>query len=124
MSIITIIILGIIQGVTEFLPVSSSGHVLIFSRLLNDPSSFELDVLISFGTLFAVIWYYRKRFIQILKDIVRQRNFDFALKLAVATIPAVVCGFFVAGYHRAVFAWSGYRNGNATIYWDNYDNLR
>ncbi|MCA9301182.1 undecaprenyl-diphosphatase UppP [Candidatus Nomurabacteria bacterium] len=95
MSIITIIILGIIQGVTEFLPVSSSGHVLIFSRLLNDPSSFELDVLISFGTLFAVIWYYRKRFIQILKDIVRQRNFDFALKLAVATIPAVVCGFLL-----------------------------
>jgi undecaprenyl-diphosphatase len=97
MNIITIIILGIIQGVTEFLPVSSSGHVLIFSRLLNDPSSFELDVLISFGTLFAVIWYYRKRFIQILSDIIKQRDFNLALKLSIATVPAVMCGFLLQG---------------------------
>lgn len=94
MNILTIIVLGIIQGVTEFLPVSSSGHVLIFSRLLQNPSSFEFDVLISFGTLFAVLIYYQKRFIEILTDIIKRRDLSLAFKLLVATIPAVIVGFF------------------------------
>jgi undecaprenyl-diphosphatase len=93
MSILVALILGLIQGVTEFLPVSSSGHVLIFSRLLGSPSSFEFDVLVSFGTLFAVIIYYRKRLIQIMLDIVKRRDLSLTLKLLVATIPAVVAGF-------------------------------
>jgi undecaprenyl-diphosphatase len=93
MNIISIIILGIIQGVTEFLPVSSSGHVLIFSRLLNNPSSFEFDVLVSFGTLLAVLIYYRRRFADILKDIFSRRDLSLALKLILATIPAVAVGF-------------------------------
>lgn len=93
MSIIVTLILGLIQGITEFLPVSSSGHVLIFSRLLNSPSSFEFDVLVSFGTLFAVIIYYRKRLLEIALDILRRRDFSLTLKLLVATIPAVIAGF-------------------------------
>lgn len=95
MNIITVIILGIIQGVTEFLPVSSSGHVLIFSRILGDPSSFEFDVLVSFGTLFAVLWYYRRRFLEILLDIFKRRDFNLSLKLVAATLPAVFAGFFL-----------------------------
>ena len=98
MNIITVIILGIIQGVTEFLPVSSSGHVLIFSRILNDPSSFEFDVLVSFGTLFAVLWYYRRRFYEILTDVLKQRDFNLTFKLIVATIPAVICGYFLEDF--------------------------
>jgi len=98
MDIITIVILGIIQGVTEFLPVSSSGHVLIASRLLSNPSSFEFDVLVSFGTLLAVLIYYRKRFIGIIGDIFERRDFSLALKLLVATIPAVVMGYLLQGF--------------------------
>lgn len=93
MDIFIAIVLGLIQGVTEFLPVSSSGHVLIFSRLFNNPSSFEFDVLVSFGTLLAVIIYYRKRFIGIAQDILVRRDFNLALKLIVATIPATLVGF-------------------------------
>lgn len=96
MSIIVTVILGLIQGITEFLPVSSSGHVLIMSRLLQSPSSFEFDVLVSFGTLFAVLYYYRKRFYEIIGDIVKRRDFNLAFKLIVATIPAVIVGFFFA----------------------------
>ena len=92
MSLLIALILGLIQGVTEFLPVSSSGHVLIFSRLLDSPSSFEFDVLVSFGTLFAVIIYYRKRLVEIASDIFKRRDFNLALKLIVATIPAVIAG--------------------------------
>jgi len=95
MSILVAIILGLIQGVTEFLPVSSSGHVLIFSRLLGSASSFEFDVLVSFGTLFAVIIYYRKRLIEIILDIVKRRDLRLTLKLLVATIPAVIAGFLL-----------------------------
>lgn len=98
MNIITIIILGIIQGVTEFLPVSSSGHVLIFSRILNDPSSFEFDVLVSFGTLFAVLWYYRRRFAEIIADLIKRRDLNLTLKLIISTIPAVLTGLFLQDF--------------------------
>ena len=93
MDIITTIILGIIQGVTEFLPVSSSGHVLIASRILQNPSSFEFDVLVSFGTLFAVLIYYRKRIYEIILDLIKRRDLNLTLKLIVASIPAVIVGF-------------------------------
>lgn len=98
MSILIAIILGFIQGVTEFLPVSSSGHVLIFSRILGDSSSFEFDVLVSFGTLFAVLFYYRKRFAQIIIDIFKRRDFRLASKLIIATIPAVIVGFVLQDF--------------------------
>lgn len=92
-SIIVVIILGIIQGVTEFLPVSSSGHVLIASKLFGQVGSFEFDVLVSFGTLLAVIIYYRRRIWQIITDIFKKRDLNLALKLIVASIPAVIVGF-------------------------------
>lgn len=91
-SVIVVIILGIIQGVTEFLPVSSSGHVLIVSKLLGDIGSFEFDVLVSFGTVLAVVLYYRKRLLQIARDIIKKRDFRLLLMLIVATIPAVLAG--------------------------------
>ncbi len=98
MSILIVVILGLIQGITEFLPVSSSGHVLIFSRILNNPSSFEFDVLVSFGTLLAVIIYYRRRFLEIILDIVKRRDISLTLKLIVATIPAVMVGFVLQDF--------------------------
>lgn len=93
MSLLIALILGLIQGITEFLPVSSSGHVLIFSRIFNSPSSFEFDVLVSFGTLLAVLIYYRTRFIEIISDVFKRKDLNLTLKLIVATIPAVIVGF-------------------------------
>lgn len=95
MNMITIIILGIIQGITEFLPVSSSGHVLIFSKLLQNPSSFEFDVLVSFGTLFAVLIYFRRIFLGIIMDVIKRRDFNLVTKLVVTTTPAVIVGFLL-----------------------------
>lgn len=54
--------LGIVQGITEFLPVSSSGHLAVFQSLFgmeNPDSNLVLDVLLHFGTLLAVVWYFR-----------------------------------------------------------------
>lgn len=60
MSIIHAILLGIIQGLTEFLPISSSGHLVIFQRLMQFDKSFEIlfDVTVHVGTLGAVVIYY------------------------------------------------------------------
>ena len=73
MTIFQAIILGIIQGLTEFLPISSSAHLVILPFLLNwslpQDQVFPFDVLVQLGTLIAVIIYFRKdlwKIIQIL----------------------------------------------------------
>lgn len=92
MSIIDAIILGLVQGVTEFIPVSSSGHLAITSHLLGVGSAFEFDVLLNFGTLFALVIFYRKRLGLIIKRIVIDRQWTLASKIIIATIPAVFFG--------------------------------
>lgn len=71
MSYFQAIILGIVQGLTEFLPVSSSGHLVLVPFLLNwnlDPQkAFLFDVLVQLGTLVAVFVYFRQDLLDILK---------------------------------------------------------
>lgn len=62
------VILGLIQGLTEFLPVSSSGHLVIFQKLLNVPSSIPFDITVHLATLLAVIIYFRRDLIEIIKQ--------------------------------------------------------
>ncbi|MDG2051029.1 MAG: undecaprenyl-diphosphate phosphatase [Myxococcota bacterium] len=88
--------LGIVQGLTEFFPVSSSGHLVIFQDLLGiDPEGgllFEISVHVA--TLVAILVYYRGRVAELLAGVVRfdQPSIDYALKLGLATIPAVAVG--------------------------------
>ena len=80
------IILGIIEGLTEFLPVSSTAHLIIGEYLLKIPSSNFLNFLtifIQLGAILAVLALYWKRFFQ---------SLDFYFKLLVAFIPAVILG--------------------------------
>ena len=69
MTYLQALILGIVQGITEFLPISSSGHLVIIPYLLGwnlpEEQVFPFDVLVQFSTLFAVLIYYRKDIIQI-----------------------------------------------------------
>lgn len=63
MSIFEAIILGILQGLTEFLPISSSGHLVLFSKIFNIENGFVFfSVILHVATLFAVFIYYRKKF--------------------------------------------------------------
>jgi undecaprenyl-diphosphatase len=92
MDILHAIIIAIVEGITEFLPVSSTGHMIITQKLLGiEPDSFVklFTVNIQFGAILSVIILYWKRFFQ---------TFDFYLKLFVAFLPAAIIGFLLSNY--------------------------
>ncbi|MFC1653538.1 undecaprenyl-diphosphate phosphatase [Patescibacteria group bacterium] len=97
MSILTGIALGIIQGVTEFLPVSSSGHLVIFQIILGikEPPIF-FDVLVHIATLFAVLIYFRKSILKIDKKTIGL--------IIIGTIPAVVVGLAIKPIIESIFS--------------------
>lgn len=90
MNIFQVIILAIIEGLTEFLPVSSTGHMIIGSSLMGIQSNEFVKlftVVIQLGTILSVVVLYFKRFFQ---------SFDFYFKLLVAFIPAIVFGVLLS----------------------------
>jgi undecaprenyl-diphosphatase len=92
MDIFQAIIIAIVEGITEFLPVSSTGHMIITQKLLGiEPDSFVklFTVNIQFGAILSVIILYWKRFFQ---------TFDFYLKLFIAFLPAAFLGFLFSAY--------------------------
>lgn len=95
MSIIDAIVLGLVQGVTEFIPISSSGHLVITSHLLGVGNAFTFDVLLNFGSLMALIIFYRNRIWSIIKRGFYGKEWLLLTKIIVATIPAVVIGIFL-----------------------------
>ena len=83
-----IIFLSIIQGVTEFLPISSSAHLILFSNYFNfNNQSLTLDVSLHLGSLLAIIFYFKKD----LLDMANNKNLF--LKILISSIPVVVFGF-------------------------------
>lgn len=92
MSTAEAIIIAIVEGLTEFLPVSSTGHMIITERILGvQPNDFTklFTVGIQLGAILAVIVLYRKKFLAPLKT----SKFNFYLKLAAAVMPALLLGF-------------------------------
>ena len=79
MNLIEAIILGIVQGLTEFLPISSSGHLALMEEALGfsqESSTIEFDLLLHFSTLLAVILYFRKRLISLFLSVFRTGDTD------------------------------------------------
>ena len=102
MNIFEAITLGLTQGLTEFIPVSSSGHLEIIQRLLDGggrAEDFHLFLeLINFGTLLALLWYYRKRIAKILNDIFKKHDWFMAINLLLTSIPAGVIGVLLSKF--------------------------
>jgi len=90
------IILGLVQGLTEFIPVSSSGHLVIASQLLHVQNAFTFDTLLNFGTLLALIIYYRKRIWSLIVRVLKGKDLRLAAQIITATIPAVLVGFVLS----------------------------
>jgi undecaprenyl-diphosphatase len=97
-------LLGIIQGLTEFLPVSSTAHLLIGQRWLgyDDPGS-AFTEMIQLGSILAVIWLYRARLLEVLRGLrSRPEARRFALIVVAGVAPALAVGAFAADYVESV----------------------
>jgi undecaprenyl-diphosphatase len=93
-------LLGVVQGVTEFLPVSSTAHLLIASRLLGfkDPGG-VFTVMIQLGSIVAVLWLYRAKILDVVMGLPsRPEARRFAAMLLVAVVPALVAGALLSGF--------------------------
>jgi len=117
MSLLQALVLGLVQGLTEFIPVSSSGHLVLVQDFLGwhfpDKQSFVFDVLVQLGTLVAVLVYYRHELIGIatafVRGIIRQQPFAdsdarMGWYLILATIPAAVVGLLCKHWIEKAFA--------------------
>lgn len=100
MNILESTVLGLVQGITEFIPVSSSGHLEITQRILGaggraEDFHFFLE-LINFGTLFALLFYYRQTIWEILQRVFVKKDYKLALNILITSIPAGVIGLVLS----------------------------
>lgn len=96
--------LGIVQGLTEFLPVSSTAHLLIGARLLHfdDPGG-VFTVMIQLGSILAVVWLYRAKIVRVVRELpTDQEARHFVLMLVVAFVPTAIAGVLFAGFVKRV----------------------
>lgn len=95
MLLLKALVLGIVEGLTEFLPVSSTGHLIIAGQLLgfNDAKAKVFDIAIQLAAILAVIWVYRERLAHVAASMTREpASRRFAFNLLVAFMPAAVLG--------------------------------
>lgn len=102
------ILLGIVQGLTEFLPVSSSGHLVIAQELLGtEPGGgIVFEVAVHVATLFAIVLFYNRRIVALTKGVFAGHgdSWRYVLKLAVATLPAILAALTIRSFIEEQFA--------------------
>lgn len=112
MSILSHVILGVVQGAAEFLPISSSGHLVIFQELLNVKPELIFDILVHVGTLIAVLVVLRKKLAGIILNLFyltqKDKQHDIqiireAVLAGVACFPAIIAVVFVKDFFVSLF---------------------
>lgn len=106
------ILIAIVQGLTEWLPVSSSGHLVLIEKLLGFFGGLDFDIALHFGTLMAVFVYFGKDIVEIVREVLSRRwsseNGRLGLLVVVATIPAALMGYFFRAVFESVFQSLGF----------------
>ena len=104
-DIIHAILLGILQGLTEFLPVSSSGHIELFRFFMGfEPEdSLLFTVIVHFATALSTVVVFRKDILQILSGLHQKEGQQFALYIIISMIPAALAGVFLEDWIDALF---------------------
>lgn len=112
MTVFQAIVLGILQGLSEFLPISSSAHLSLTPWLFGwEHPGLEFDVALHFGTLIALVWFFWQEWVTLFKAFVKivrtrrietesERRFAFVV---VATVPGALAGYLLQDYARSVF---------------------
>ena len=104
---INVLILAIIQGITEWLPVSSSGHLVLAQNILNYNPGLLFDVALHFGTLMAVFVYFGKDIVDIIRDFLmlkfESKKGKMGVLLIIASIPAAIVGFLFRNVFESIF---------------------
>lgn len=106
MTLLAAALLGLVQGLTEFLPVSSSGHLVLAGALLGVPEgSITFDIVVHLGTLTAVFAVYRKDISELVAGMLGRRREDLRLAwlLILGSIPAGIAGFLFADRIESLF---------------------
>ena len=101
------LILGIVEGLTEFLPISSTGHQIIVADLLDfgGERAMAFNIIIQLGAILAVVWEFRRKILDVVTGLPRQRSAQrFTANLLIAFMPAVVLGVIFADLiHQYLF---------------------
>ncbi len=92
------IILGLIQGLTEFIPISSSGHLVVAQTFMDGASDHLFLEFINIGTMLALFVFFRKRILNILKHIFVNKNFKLAGNILLTAVPAGIIGFVLSDF--------------------------
>lgn len=111
MNYINAIIFGLVQGITEFLPISSSGHLVILHNFISLPIKDELafDVFLHLATLIAVVWFFRKLVLRLLKSWLKSFSgkkdelTNLSWLIVLATIPAFLAGWLTEDIISTIF---------------------
>ncbi|MDR9754368.1 undecaprenyl-diphosphate phosphatase [Pseudomonas sp. SZMC_28357] len=106
-TLIQVLILGAVEGLTEFLPISSTGHQIIVADLLEfgGERAMAFNIIIQLGAILAVVWEFRRKIFEIVKGLPTQRNAQrFTANLLIGFLPAVVLGvLFADTIHEYLF---------------------
>ena len=98
MSIIEAIILGIVQGLTEFIPVSSSGHLVIAQTLLLGEADHLFIQALDFGTLLALVIYFSPKLVDLFKKVFFEHDYRLARNIIITCVPAGLLGLALADF--------------------------
>lgn len=99
-------VLGVVEGVTEFLPISSTGHLIVAAEILRFESAAAFEIIIQLGAVIAVMWFYHRQLLEQARQLPHDRSVQrFWLGVVLAFIPAAGVGLLLGDYiERVLFS--------------------
>lgn len=99
-------VLGVVEGITEFLPISSTGHLIVAADLLQFESAAAFEIIIQLGAVVAVLWFYHRQLLEQARQLPNDRSVRrFWLNIVLAFVPAAAVGLLLGDYiERVLFS--------------------